>query len=216
MTIISLVTTKGGCGKSTLAACIAGELQYRKTDIALLDIDAQRTLTAWHSNDGNLSELPLGTANGATVEPSIKALSKAHKVVICDTAGFSNRDTLSVLALSDIALVPFNATPADALGAAATVRLLRDVNSTVERQKTPIKILLIMNGVSRGGLVEHIRNEVTRMGETVLNTTINRRVAYAEAMLSGTTPAFMGKGAKAADQEIKALVDELIKHNLGI
>jgi cellulose biosynthesis protein BcsQ len=73
-----------------------------------------------------------------------------------------------------------------------------------------------MNGVSRGGLVEHIRNEVTRMGETVLNTTINRRVAYAEAMLSGTTPAFMGKGAKAADQEIKVLVDELIKHNLGI
>jgi chromosome partitioning protein len=214
--ILALVATKGGCGKSTLAACLAGEFQHRNKDVALLDIDPQRTLSAWHANEGALSRLPIGSANGASVEPSLKALQKKHALVICDTAGFSNRDTFSALTLANIALVPFGASPADALGAATTVRLLRDVNSTVERQKNPIRILLVMNGAGRGGLVEHIRQEVEHIGEVVLQTSIGRRVAYAEAMLAGTTPAFMGKNASAAAKEIKDLVDELTNNGLTI
>lgn len=214
--ILALVATKGGCGKSTLAACLAGEFQKRGVDVALLDIDPQRTLTAWHANDGTLKELTIGAANGATVEPSLKAMAKSHKLVIVDTPGFSNRDTLAVLALADVALIPFSASPADALGAAATVRLLRDVNSTIERQKKPIQICLAMNGATRGSLVEHIKGEVERIGEIVLKASINRRVAFAEAMLAGTTPSHMNKTAKAAAQDIKELADELAQNGLTI
>jgi len=53
--ILALVTTKGGCGKSTLAACLAGEFQHWNKDAALLDIDPQRTLSAWHANEGALN-----------------------------------------------------------------------------------------------------------------------------------------------------------------
>lgn len=208
--ILALVSTKGGTGKSTLAACLAAEMKARGKDVALLDTDPQQTLSAWHRADGPLQEIPIGAANGASVEPSLESLAARHEVVIVDTAGFRNRDTLAVVRWSDIALIPFAPTPADALGAAQTVHLLSEVNATVERRRNPVRILLAMNGAGRGSLVTHIRREVVATGATVLETSIARRVAYAEAMLAGSAPCWMGASAKPAAAEIAALADELI------
>lgn len=206
--IIALVATKGGTGKSTLAACLAAELKSRGMDVALLDTDPQQTLSAWHRAEGPLQAIPIGAANGASVEPSLQSLAAQHEIVIVDTAGFRNRDTLAVVRWSDVALVPFAPTPADALGAAQTVQLLAEVNATVERRKNPVRVLLVMNGAGRGALVGHIRNEVLATGAKVLKASIGRRVAYAEAMLAGSAPCWMGASAKTAAAEIAALADE--------
>lgn len=45
MQIISVINYKGGVGKTTVAANIAGELAYRKRKVLLLDMDAQASLT---------------------------------------------------------------------------------------------------------------------------------------------------------------------------
>jgi len=51
MPIISLAQTKGGCAKSTLAQCLAYSNAFRKKykSIALVELDIQGTLKAWHS-----------------------------------------------------------------------------------------------------------------------------------------------------------------------
>lgn len=207
--IVALVATKGGTGKSTIAACLAGELHRRGHQIALLDADPQRTLSAWHDNDGPLKAIPLGAASGASVTPALRELAEQNQVVIVDTAGFQNRDTLAVLALADLALVPFAPTPADALGTAQTVALLREVNATVERRKHPVQIHLVMNSASRGALVGHIRHEVEATGIRVLAAGLHRRVAFAEAFLGGTAPCWMGSAARPAAEEVAALASEI-------
>ena len=207
--IIALTSTKGGSGKSTVAACLAGELHHRGIRVALLDVDPQRTLTAWHGRDGPLQAITAGTANGATVTAAIKSLSLQADVLLIDTPGFSNRDTLAVLAMADTALIPFQPTPADALGAAQTVMLLREVNQTVERSSNPVRIALLMTSAGRGGLVAHIRTQVAATGADVLQAVLGRRVAYQEALLDGTAPCWMGRSAAAATAEISALADEL-------
>ncbi len=206
---MALVSTKGGSGKSTLAASLAGELMKRGHKVALLDADPQRTLTAWHGNDGPLKALPIGAATGASVVPSIKALAAESDVLIVDTAGFHNRDALAVLGQADLALVPFAPTPADALGVAKTVALLREVNATVERSKNPVRIALVMNSTSRGTLAPYIREQVAATGADILQASIGRRVAFAEALIDGTAPAFMGKAAQPAADEVAAVADEL-------
>lgn len=207
--VIALVATKGGTGKSTIAACLAGEFLKRGRDVALLDVDPQRTLSAWHSNEGPLLVIPIGAASGATVSPSLISLSAQHQLVIVDTAGFQNRDTLAVLALADLALVPFSPTPADALGTAQTVAMLREVNMTVERSKKPVEVVLVMNNNGRGALVPHIRREVGATGARLLQSSLSRRVAYAEAFLGGTAPCWMGSSAKMAADEIACLASEI-------
>jgi chromosome partitioning protein len=207
--IVALVSTKGGSGKSTLCASLAGELMKRGHRVALLDADPQRTLTAWHGNDGPLKALPIGAATGASVVPSIKAMAGEADVVLIDTAGFHNRDALAVLAHADLALVPFSPTPADALGAAHTVALLREVNATVERAKNPVRIALVMNSATRGTLAPYIRDQLAATGAEILKASIGRRVAFAEALLDGTAPAFMGKASQPAADEVSAVADEL-------
>jgi chromosome partitioning protein len=45
MQIISVINYKGGVGKTTVAANLAGELAYRRRKVLLLDMDAQASLT---------------------------------------------------------------------------------------------------------------------------------------------------------------------------
>jgi cellulose biosynthesis protein BcsQ len=45
MPIRALANSKGGGGKSTIAACIAAELHRRKKAVSMLDADPQETLT---------------------------------------------------------------------------------------------------------------------------------------------------------------------------
>ena len=206
---LALVATKGGSGKTSLAACLAGEWTHRGRTVALLDADPQRTLTAWHGASGRLQELAIGSASGAAVEVELQALTRRCELLVADTAGFANQDTLSVLRHADVALVPFGPSPADALGVAQTVKLLREVNSTVERRKKPVRLLLVMNGAGRGAMPEHIRSEVERLGVPVLASSVARRQVYAEAMLAGTAPCWMGASARSAAAEIAALANEI-------
>ena len=45
MEIITIINYKGGVGKTTVTANLAGELAYRGKKILLLDTDAQASLT---------------------------------------------------------------------------------------------------------------------------------------------------------------------------
>ena len=61
MPILALANSKGGGGKSTIAACIAAELHRRKKAVSMLDADPQETPTRWHANGGPLGQLPIHT-----------------------------------------------------------------------------------------------------------------------------------------------------------
>ena len=210
MKVLALISSKGGAGKTTLAACIAAELS-KSADVALLDVDPQQTLSDWHRSGGPLQQLELGSANGAAVDPTLQALMKRHQVVIVDSPGFHNRDTLAVLRWADIALVPFGPSPADALGAVKTLRVLTEVNSTQERRKRPVRVLTALNRADKTAMTAHIREQLVSTGATVLNTSIGRRVAYAEAMLAGSAPCWMGSSARAAAEEISNFTDEVTR-----
>jgi chromosome partitioning protein len=57
MTILTLANSKGGGGKTTIAACLAAELKRRGKEVVLLDADPQQSLTTWRANDGMLGKL---------------------------------------------------------------------------------------------------------------------------------------------------------------
>jgi len=209
MKVLALVSSKGGSGKTSIAVCLAAEFSNRGIDVGLLDVDPQQTLSDWHRAGGPLQNIQLGSANGAAVDPTLQAMMKHHKLVIVDTPGFHNRDTIAVLRWAEVALVPFGPSPADAIGAMKTFKVLQEVNATQERRRRPVKIVMALNRADRSAITEHIRQQVDSTGATVLKASIGRRVAYAEAMLAGSAPCWMGSGARAAAAEVAALADEL-------
>ena len=47
MSVISLVTQKGGCGKTTLTTCLAVVAQQTGRQVVILDTDPQATASQW-------------------------------------------------------------------------------------------------------------------------------------------------------------------------
>jgi cellulose biosynthesis protein BcsQ len=80
MTILTLANSKGGGGKTTIAACLAAELTRRGKELVLLDADPQRSLTVWHGNDGKFNELELHTDPNADVNQHRKGKTYGSEI----------------------------------------------------------------------------------------------------------------------------------------
>ena len=204
--VLVLASAKGGAGKTTLAAAVAGELLRRGERVILLDADPQESggLSQWHSAS---SSSELGTAQlyreareVAAAQARGQALEGA--VVIVDTAGSLTRTTLALLTEADLVVVPARAGGLDAARAVEMVQLVQQASTA------PCVVVLI--AVTRSSMPAHIRAELTEAQVKVLRTEVGQRVAFPTAQLHGTTPTFL-PGAGVAAAEIKSLVDELQK-----
>jgi chromosome partitioning protein len=203
--IIALLTIKGGAGKTTLAACLGAEFHHRGETVTLIDADPQESLTAWHSNGGKLSEIPLIRDAEETVSDTAIEQSKSSLVIV-DTAGFANSTTIGVAAVADTLLIPCRASGIDARQALQTINLCQAIN---QQRPKPARIKVVMTAINRAAIVSHIRNEMTAAGAEVLGCEIGQRTSYPEAELSGSAPCWMGKSAQKAAEEIHALAEEL-------
>ena len=203
MTVLTLANSKGGGGKTTIAACLAAELTRRGKEVVLLDADPQRSLTVWHGNDGKLNELELYTD---ATEKAAKWASEASKraIVIVDTAGFASTTLAAILKVSDVVLIPCRASALDARGVMATHEMVQSTATS------GVSVGCVLNAATRTALVSHIRNELISAGISVMGCEIGQRTVYAEAELAGSAPCWMGKPAIKATDEISALTTELL------
>lgn len=202
MTILTLANSKGGGGKTTIAACLAAELKRRGKEVVLLDADPQQSLTTWHANDGMLGKLPLHTdASEKAAKWAVETSKKS--IVIVDTAGFASTTLTAILKISDVVLIPCRASALDARGVLATHAMVQSINTN------GVSVGAVLNAATRTALVSHIRNELISAGISVMGCEIGQRTVYAEAELAGSAPCWMGKQAVKAADEISALATEL-------
>ncbi|WP_145145474.1 ParA family protein [Roseomonas gilardii] len=200
MSIITVASSKGGPGKTTLSQIIAGTLAGRGVSVAVLDADPTAGLSRW------ASRLYEGTAFVCHHEPDeaklahlIHRMAQEAEVVVVDTAGFGNRAATVAMTAADGVLIPMVPGEGDVTEAARTVELVAGVASAARRE---IPARVVLNRVRPStALSKHAAAEAAALPK--LTTTLSDLVGYGEMGFSGRMPA--GKaGAEAA-----ALVDEL-------
>ena len=84
--VITLATSKGGAGKSTLARSLAAHWLMVGQKPALIDADPQRTLANRHDPAGKLGAVPLVAEPEERVAQAIEELRGARRPIIVDTA----------------------------------------------------------------------------------------------------------------------------------
>jgi chromosome partitioning protein len=121
MKVISLVTQKGGSGKSTLCVSLAVAAQEAGHTICILEMDKQATVTQWAlARAGKPPEVAQITAD--KLEAVISRLRGAeYDYVFVDTPGIDSPGTNSAIRISDLCLIPCRPTPADLRGVAPTL-----------------------------------------------------------------------------------------------
>jgi chromosome partitioning protein len=209
--VITLATSKGGAGKSTLARSLAAYWFSLGHKPALVDADPQRSLVNRYDPAGKLGALPIIAEPEERVADLIEELRRRHAPVIVDTAGFRNRTTISALVATDLAIIPLKPAIEDVDAAIATFDLIREINGTEERMGRPIKTAMIITMSLRGTVIaRHVRDQLTEAGYPLLTAEMLNRVAYPEAGIEGLSPSTTDPDGAAA-RDIAAIAQELMK-----
>jgi len=209
--VITLATSKGGVGKSSLGRSLAAHWFTVGHKPALVDADPQRTLVNRYDPQGRMGAVPIVAEPEERVGEAIEELRRRHAPVIVDTAGFRNRTTIGALVATDLAIIPLKPAAEDVDAAIATYDLIREINETDEREGRPIKVAMVLTMTLRGTVIaRHVRDQLTEAGYPLLLAEMQNRVAYPEAGIEGLSPSITDPDGAAA-RDIAAIAQELMK-----
>lgn len=126
MKIITLVTQKGGSGKSTLCVSLAVAAQEADHRVCIIEIDRQATASQWSRERGRRAP-EVGQVSADKLASTLRriAASQDYDVVLVDTPGVDSPGTHEAIRLADLCLVPCRPTPADLRSIAPTLAAIQ-------------------------------------------------------------------------------------------
>ena len=204
--IISLVNSKGGVGKSTLAGNLAGWLADHGQSVILADCDTQQSSSEWI-----VEALPdiqiVRLANADAVLDELPVLAQEADFVIADGPGSQTETSRALLMWADLAIMPCKASMFEARALDKNTAFVRQAQAI---RKGPPEVIAVLSMVGREyRLTRDMRDAASALGLQIAETPITLRQAYADAPGQGTFVWNMGYHAKGAAEEINRLFAEL-------
>src|SRR5262245_42578335 len=103
--VITLASTKGGKGKTTLSSALAVRAAEESKRVALLDLDPQESLASWWTRRGKTKNPKLFETD-ATTEANELLVSEGWEWVFVDTAPAKIELIEPGIAVADFVLIP--------------------------------------------------------------------------------------------------------------
>lgn len=188
MPIITVATSKGGAGKTTLARLLMGAAAQQEFTVAALDADENRTLADWTAASPELAGVTVHHEKRADhILPAVSMLTEAHDFIVIDTAGAALEATAYAMGCADLVLIPVGVNAADVTEAVKTMRTVERVREQSGRT-IPARVVLTAYK-PRTQLGEHILGLVAEVGLPTLNTRLADLIAFREMSFNGHVPA---------------------------
>ena len=214
MAIIAIIQQKGGVGKSTITANLAGELVSFGRSVKVLDLDPQQSLANWSKlGDGLLGKIveALVINSPQAFRAKVSSLSNnAERVLLDCPPGLPDASIMAAL-LADLVILPVTPSPLDIIAGQEALALVRDARLKRPEAKPTIRFAparLSVNTV----LSKDLPGSLENLGEPILPGT-SQRVAVAEAVLKGLTVGEYAPESKAHQefQELAKAVEEIVQ-----
>jgi len=206
-TVITIAQQKGGAGKTTLAAHLAIAWAGQGRNVALVDIDPQGSLAAWHAlrterlGDGKTG-LDFAAITGWRTAAEVERRARDHDIVVIDSPPHAETEAKLAIRAAHLVVMPVQPSPMDVWATQPTLDLARQ-----ER----VKVLLVLNRVpSRANLTEAMLAKLADLGAAVADSRIGNRVALATALAEGLGITESAPSSRAAE-EIVAAAEEIMR-----
>lgn len=147
MSIITIASTKGGVGKSTFILNLATVIQNSGKKLALLDADAQNTVSKWNkvreyirSSDPQLASLFVASARGETLLEIANDKNNQGYTVLIDSPGVDDNNMRAALLRSDYIITPCPTSSVDLWEVETLMNILKKLQ-TIQNRKIPLILL---------------------------------------------------------------------------
>ncbi|HEX2135206.1 MAG TPA: ParA family protein [Microvirga sp.] len=199
MRVLSLVTQKGGTGKSTLAVSLGVAAQESGLKVCVLDTDPQGTASSWSLRRS--SSIPgVEAAASRPLSPCIGTLAReGYDLVIVDTPSVSAGNACAAMQAGDLCLIPVRPSIADVEAARPTVQFL------VAREKA---FAFVLNQCPGGGRTSRTTSAFRGLEVIgcVCEPTVALRTDHVDALAFGRGVTEHARTSKAA-AETRAVLD---------
>ncbi len=195
MKILSILTQKGGAGKTTIATSLAVAAEQDGKQVAILDLDDQATACFWSDVRGENSTPPVKDVKAIRLPHVLEALKEAGcDLVILDCPPIHRDIATDAASPSDFVLIPSRADVFDFRSMRQTVEMMQAINKPCA---------VVLNFVPPAGQeVEDARAGIKSLGAELSPVEIHQRKAYARAQQSGQTALETEPHSKAAAETI--------------
>lgn len=187
MPVITIATTKGGAGKTTLALGLADSYRLTGTSIECLDIDPNKNLTAWINRCG--LPIPCQAVGEDDVVFAAAEAAARSDVVVIDVAGSLARGMFLAIGAADAVLIPCKPSANDAAEAARTMKQVFDAIAVARKYNALAHIphAAILTQVNRRAQVTGTTVDQLRvLGVPLLDADMPHRAAYQSASYAGS------------------------------
>lgn len=206
MKTITLISQKGGSGKTTVAVHLAVCAERHGLAVAVIDTDPQGSALEWKSRRKAGTPEVVRCIPGGLTRMLDDAGRGGADLVIVDTAPHADRGMNTTASEADLILVPCRPTVFDVAALETTLGVLR-LGGLLERTA------VVLNSVpSRGSQAQEIRS-VLSDAVMIAPVELGQRVAYANAVNDGhSVEEFDPKGKAALEiAELYAWVSKVLK-----
>jgi len=180
--IITFANQKGGSGKTTLSANLAVLWANSGYKVAVIDADAQQSLTYWLSARKRyyLNE-PLGIDffpfNPRDLKNDLQNIKRKYDFIIIDSPPSITFESVQIVKSADAIYVPVQPSPLDLM---ATIPFLKIVSE--ERKKA---IVILNRVMPRAKLTDAMVIRLRYAGAKIARSRISGKIIYAETFTVG-------------------------------
>ena len=180
--IIAFANQKGGSGKTTLSANLAVLWANSEYKVAVVDADAQKSLTHWlNARKKYYGEEPTGIDHCSfdvrNLNDDLKKIKRKYDFIIIDSPPSITFETIQIIKSSDYIYVPVQPSPIDLM---ATIPFLNI--SKQERKKT---IVILNRVMPRAKLTDAMIMRLRYAGAKIARSRISGKIIYPETFSVG-------------------------------
>lgn len=192
--VIALVSTKGGVGKTTLSGHIAVEAERQGAGpVALIDMDPQGSLSHWWNARDTQTPVFVDSTRDRVQSDLRRLAEMGIRLTVIDTPPSPPEVIESAVRAADLVIIPLRAGPHDIRTIPATLAIVEPIDKPV---------VFVLNGATVGA---RITNEAVSLLSQYgpLAPVMHQRVDYAASMIDGRTAMEIRTASPAVD-EIRA------------
>lgn len=211
--IVAVVGQKGGVGKTTISASLAGEWVRQGRRVLLVDADPQASTQEWFvaSEDGEGWPRVIGCSTPIMHKPGQLRAMDEYDVIVIDGPPQDDALTSSALLSADVAILPVSPSGLDIRAISRTVALCEDAKAFNEGLRTFLLVNRKQPGTVIGRRVRRALQGESLEDFPLLETEITQRVSLAEVPGTGLLIQHYDPQGKSV-KEFQRLAKEIERH----